>query len=121
MSVARSVAMRLSRWASGKVFNAPAMSASRDYAHRFGADWREVYAAVPCSRPPPTSFSPATEELESKLCGIFPPVGVLALEAGRIFGPAGWVVGKGDYWLPEHSWYGRGGAAEVRPVIAGPG
>jgi capsular polysaccharide biosynthesis protein len=39
------------------------------------------------------------------------------MPAGRIFGPEGWVVGTDDYWLPEHSWYGRS-AAEATPRIS---
>src|SRR6266702_3737285 len=111
MSVARSVVRRLARWRPGRVFNSPLPTlTSREYAERYGTDWREVYAAASSRRPPPTSFSTATGELESKLCKIFPPAGVLVIPAGRIFGPEGWVVGTDDYWLPEHSWYGRSAA-----------
>jgi len=28
------------------------------------------------------------------------------MEAGSLFAPEGWVVGRDDYWLPEHSWFG---------------
>ena len=107
MSVAQRLAMRLSRWTSGKVFHSPLKTlTSRKYAERFGDRWCEVYAGAPNQRPLPQSFGTTTGELESKLCKVFPPAGVLVMEAGSLFAPEGWVVGRDDYWLPEHSWFG---------------
>ena len=100
--------MRLSRWTSGKAFQPQLKTlTSQEYAERFGGRWHEVYAGAPNRRPLPTSFGTTTGELESKLCKVFPPAGVLVMEAGSLFGPEGWIVGTGDYWLPEHSWFGH--------------
>jgi PST family polysaccharide transporter len=118
MAIAQYAARRLARWTPGKVFSsAPKTLLSREYAERFGADWREVYGAAPCQRQLPTSFGTGTGELESKLCKMLPPAGVLVMQAGSILGPEGLVVGTDDYWLPEHSWYGQN-PAEARPLIS---
>jgi O-antigen/teichoic acid export membrane protein/capsular polysaccharide biosynthesis protein len=118
MSVVHDVARRLVRRTPARVFSsAPKTLTSRQYAERFGAHWREVYGAEPSQRPLPTSLGTGTGELESKLCKMLPPAGVLVMQAGSILGPEGLVVGTDDYWLPEHSWYGQN-PAEARPLIS---
>jgi O-antigen/teichoic acid export membrane protein/capsular polysaccharide biosynthesis protein len=117
-SIAQYAARTLAQWTPRKVLSraAPKTLPSRQYAERFGAEWREVYGAAPSQRPLPASFGSGTGELESKLCRILPPAGVLVMRAGSIRGPEGLVVGTDDYWLPEHSWYGQN-PAESRPLI----
>jgi len=106
MSLAQRLMTRVSRWTSGKVLHSPLKTlTSQEYAERYGERWCEVYEDAPNRRPPPTSFGTTTGELELKLCKVFPPAGVLVIEAGSLIGPEGWVVGKGGYWLPEHSWF----------------
>jgi capsular polysaccharide biosynthesis protein len=118
MFVAKYLAGRLARWRPARLFQAPLKSlTSLEYAERVGAEWREVYAAAPAPPPMLTAIGTRSGELESKLCQLFPPAGVLAIRAGSLFGPEGWVTGAGGHWLAEHSWF-RGHASGARPLIS---
>ncbi|MDJ0701721.1 MAG: glycosyltransferase family 61 protein [Leptolyngbyaceae cyanobacterium MO_188.B28] len=80
---------------------------SKEYAEVFEANWHQVYDRTTSERENPISYGSLEIDLESKLVSDFPPLGVLELDEGYIFGKYGWIVGKNNILLPEHSWYGE--------------
>ena len=86
------------------------------YAEKFGESWYKVYDEIPNKRSPPIYFGDLKVDLQQTLDPIFPESGVALLKNVLVNILSGWILGRKNYLLTSHSWYGRH-INEVAPFI----
>ena len=76
------------------------------YAEKFGESWYKVYDEMPNRRSPPIYFGDLKVDLQQTLDPIFPELGVALLKNVLVHISSGWILGRKNYLLTSHSWYG---------------
>ena len=77
------------------------------YAEKFGESWYKEYDEMPNKRSSPIYLDDLKVDLQQKLDPIFPGSGVALLKNVFVNISSGWILGRKNYLLTSHSWYGR--------------
>jgi len=91
-----------------------------EYVASFPARWQVTHAAAPLTWPPARRIGARRLRAELDLPAESAELGVLSIDAGRVFGVHGWVLGANGAVLPELSWYGAPSKHIVLPLTLPP-